>query len=134
MSKFGECAVRASKVLQARHDFGPNDAWAMAAREIFPSSPSSQKKSCPRKAFEGLCYAGKVKDIGGEKVQYAQPSQNGDYALEGLRILAGNPSLTSHPKTLWREVLKNLELDEEKQPNGQMEVLIALFERNLIAS
>ena len=67
-------------------------------------------------------------------MQYARPSQNGDYALEGLRILAGNPSLTSHPKTLWREVLKNLELDEEKQPNGQMEVLIALFERNLIAS
>lgn len=73
MSKFGECAVRASKVLQARHDFGPNDAWAMAAREIFPSSPSSQKKVARERHLRVFAMRAKLRILGEKKCNTHNP-------------------------------------------------------------
>jgi len=132
MNNFGECAVLAANILRTTEDIGPTDAWAMAARRIFPNSMSSQKKVCPKKAFEGLCEGRKIKEIDEDKIFHARASKNGDYAVEGLKILSFNPALASNPRQLLKQVLKNLNCDEGKAANGQMEVVIALFNEGVL--
>ena len=103
----------------------PTDAWSTAARKIFPESSALEKKGCPKGAFLGLCKRGMVDGI--PAGQYSGTSKNGDYAVAAVEILRTNRFLTSQPQMLWKKVAGNA-----KTENGQMAVVIGLWEADLI--
>ena len=106
----------------------PDEAWKKAAAKIFPLSDSSQKKSCPRNAFLGLAGLGNITNL--NQGNYTRSVDNKRYAETAVRILKANASKTFSAKELWEEVQKVLCIT--KKHNGQMDVVLALWENDLI--
>src|ERR1035441_5611107 len=98
MGKYGEAAVHATGFLASQIDC-PNEAWRKAVSEVFPESVSSQKKSCPKSAYLGLCEAGVIAGV--PKGDYTRSTDNKRYALEAMSILVSSPVLATDHKTLW---------------------------------
>jgi len=48
MGKYGVAAIAAVRAYTEGKAATVEDAWAVAVQKIFPNSPSSQLKSCPR--------------------------------------------------------------------------------------
>tara|TARA_R110002072_G_scaffold36000_1_gene105925 strand:+ start:579 stop:989 length:411 start_codon:yes stop_codon:yes gene_type:complete len=119
MNKYGTAAIKAAKEGE-----NPIESWEKATKVLFKSS-DSQKKSCPKSAFLGLCEAGLVKDI--PKGNYVKSIKNKEYALKAVEILRQNTETTFSPKELW----KKLDL-EDKNHNSQMDVVLGLWENGLI--
>ena len=56
-------------------------------------------------------------------------SSNKAYALQAVKLLLMDPSRAGDgPRPLWQSVLAGV----KKQPNAQMEVVLALWEKGLI--
>ena len=127
MGKYGKAAIRARDLLTTGSTSDPVAAWNQAAREAFPSSPSSQKKGCPRGAFLGLCADGLVSGVapGG----YTRSKDNRRYAREAVELLKKSPSLAEKPHELWERVMWG----EEKAENSQMDVAISLWQAGAIS-
>jgi hypothetical protein len=132
MGKYGEVALRATALLRERACEGPPEAWAVAARTVFPTSIDSQRKPCPKGAYLGLCEEGLV--VGVPKGNYTRSRDNKAYAVEAVRLLMRNPALADRTArdggaaNLWRLVMKGV----AKRPNSQMEVVLALWNQRLI--
>ena len=124
VNKYGAAAVMAatrfSEVLTAR------DRWDKAAELIFPGQLESQKKSCPRSTFSGLCDEGLVKGIAA--TSQASAGKNKVYALKAVELLRNGHPPHDHVG-LWRAVLSG----EKRAYNQQMHVVVALWERGLIS-
>jgi len=128
MSKYGEVALLALVLLRRAPSSSPRDAWRAAAARIFPDKPASREKGCPKAAFLGLCEDGLV--VGVRSQPCGAGTMNKSYAIESVRLLLREPSLAGDgPGKLWRRVMRG----RKKQPNGQMDVVLALWERSLIA-
>ncbi len=78
-------------------------------------------------AFLGLCKEGLV--VGVEPGNYAKSSKNGEYAVDAVKVLRKNKYLASQPDFLWKKVAGNT-----KPQNGQMDVVIGLWEAGLIGT
>jgi hypothetical protein len=124
MSKFGECAVRAIKLVLEDNISDPKEAWQIASIRLFGEGTSSQKKGCPKGAFLGMCEEGLVKGIG--KGEYTSSKKNKDYALKAVDILKKNIDKTFGAKELWGRVALN------KAHNGQMDIVLELWENGMI--
>ncbi len=83
-------------------------------------------KSCPKSTFLGLCEEGLVSGI--PSGRYSRSKLNKEYALKAVGFLQACPSLASDPPSLWAKVMAG----EAKVPNGQMEVVVALWEADLL--
>lgn len=121
MSGFGNAAVRAARTCQRQPRTGPLEAWQQAVKVVFPDNASMRAKSCPKSTFLGLCEEGLVSGIPSGK--YTRSQMNKAYALRAVGFLQANPSLASDPLALWGKVMA----EEAKVPNGQMEVVVALW-------
>ncbi len=88
--------------LAIQKNLSPVDAWERVVVQEFPGSKESQKKGCPKNTFLGLCEEGKIKGI--PNGTYTRSTKNKRYALNAIKILASNSTLTS--SELWKEVLK----------------------------
>lgn len=119
MNKYGIAAIKAAKEGE-----NPIESWENATKVLFKSS-DSQKKSCPKSTFLGLCEAGLVKDI--PKGNYIKSIKNKEYALKAVEILKQHTETTFSPKELW----ERLNLGDKKH-NSQMDVVLALWEHGLI--
>jgi hypothetical protein len=86
---------------------------------------SSQEKGCPKGAFLGLCQDGMVKGI--PKGNYTKSIKNKQYALQAVDILKRAGKKTFTPKKLWLELRLG-----DKKSNSQMDVVLALWNKNLI--
>ena len=126
MNKYGEVARRAVGFLLWVPGSTPVEAWAAAAEEVFPDSPSSREKGCPKGAFLGLCEDGVVAGV--PPGSYTRSVLNKGYALSGLVALRTRPALEHDPRELWRIATEGTEI----QANSQMEVLIALWRDGLL--
>jgi hypothetical protein len=133
MGKYGRVALRATHLVRERSCRSPVEAWSVAVREVFPTSPTSQKKGCPKGAYLGLCEAGLVDRI--PRGTYTDSEDNKAYAVEAVRLLLRDPSLADPGARdggalkLWMAVMNG----ECKTPNGQMDVVLALWSEGLIA-
>lgn len=125
---YSTVAVKAAK-LAANEKINPVEAWEHCAKNEFPVSEASQKKSCPKNTFLGLCEEGLVKGIPVGK--YTRSVENKRYALNAIKILSSNKNSILKHSELWKEVLK-LEADKNKKANSQMTVVLALWEKNMI--
>ena|ERR1039458_5770989 len=126
MAKYGDTAVLATKLASAATVISPVKGWKLAATEVFPDSPSSQDKGCPRGAFLGLCEEGLVKRVA--PGIYTRSRKNKKYALQAFDLLCADPSLSNDPKILWRRVMDG----DKKAHNSQMDVVIALWKMKLL--
>ena len=122
-NKYGEVAI---KVAIAKGN--PEENWKTEVKKAFSDSISSQKKSCPKSAFLGLCEEGLVKGIPDGK--YTRSIDNKAYAVKAIDILRSNTKTTYTPKELWAKV--KIELSIEIAHNSQMDVVLALWENDYI--
>ena len=121
MSKYSEIAVKAAKILKDGEESSPIDAWKKFAQEVFPDSISAQQKGCPKSAFLGLCEDGRL--YGVPKGNYTTSTLNKMYALKGLELLLGNPSLTEIE--VWKKI-------SDKKYNQQIHVVKSLLVAGLV--
>ena len=119
-NQYGEVAITVAK-----ENGNPEDNWKAEVKNAFPNSESSQKKSCPKSAFLGLCEEGFIKGI--SKGKYTRSIDNKAYAVKAIDILKQNTQTTFSPKELWEK----LELGD-KRHNSQMDVVLALWYEGLI--
>ncbi|OYU28723.1 MAG: hypothetical protein CFE41_03705 [Burkholderiales bacterium PBB2] len=126
MASYGDVAVRAVMLIRQGVERSPSTAWGTAVAEFFPSSKSSREKSCPRGAFLGLCESGRVQGVSAGT--YTRSKKNKEYALLAVDLLNRNPDLVGDVKLLWNAVLAGA----TKEPNHQMTVVAALWEKKLV--
>ncbi len=129
MGKYGEAAERAAHQLvldEADEVDAPAKAWEQAILKVFPDSPSSRSKGCPRGSFLGLCEKGLI--IGVLPGAYTNSIKNKDYAIKALKLIKHNPHLLSDKKELWNLVIDGA----DKQQNSQMDVVVTLWNNNRI--
>jgi hypothetical protein len=121
-NSYGKCAIKSRSMIV---DIGidPKVAWERAAAELFEST-SLRQKGCPRDAFLGLCGEGQVKGV--HPGNYTRSKKNKEYALFACAKLRATPSLNVSPSSLW------CALGVNKAHNGQMDVVIALWQEGLI--
>lgn len=125
MGQYGRVAVRAVELYRAGRHVSPREAWEAAANELIASS-SSRDKGCPRSTFLTLCGQGLV--VGVPPGTYFAP-RNGEHAMEAVRRLSEDRTLAKRrPGQLWTAVLGGF----RKRYNGQMDVVLGLWEAGLI--
>ena len=83
MNLYGKTAVKAVELFAYTHDI--KKAWTEAVQE-FTNSHSARVKGCPKNAFFGLCYAGKIKGISIQTPQEKE-SKNAEYAILAIHLL-----------------------------------------------
>ena len=134
MGKYGEVAVSSAQ-LMAEGYLSPLAAWNFACANLITSA-SSRNKGCPRKAFLGLCAAGFLNStaINDYDAEEAINSKNGKYATVAVNLLMVQPQLAESKQILWLEVLNFFGDDLGKKHNGQMDVVISLWEKGYIAN
>lgn len=120
-NQYGKVAI-----IVAKENGNPKDNWKAEVKNAFPNSKSSQKKSCPKSAFLGLCEDGYVKGV--PKGNYTKSIKNKEYAINAIKIIKNNPNKTFTPKKLWEKL--NL---GDKRHNSQMDVVLALWNNVCIA-
>ena len=125
MGKYGEVAVKAVKLFIENSEYSPNDAWQIAAKEVFGNTISLIEKSRPRSAFLGLCGKGLVNGIPSGK--YTRSEKNRTYATAGLEILQSNPNLSE--KEIWTRIFVGKPV---KTYNHQIDVVIELFKQGYL--
>ena len=126
MNLYGKTAVKAVELFAYTHDI--KKAWTGAVQE-FTNSYSARVKGCPKNAFFGLCYAGKIKGISIQTPQEKE-SKNAEYAILAIHLLKKDMSWANKKAELWTEIQKII--GEEKKHNSQLDVVIALWNEGLI--
>jgi hypothetical protein len=124
MTIYGKAAVIATQACHADSNMSPKLAWAQGIRES-STSVSTCAKVCPREAFLGLCAAGLIPGI--DPAAGAQLGKNAQYAIRAVKLLRVDPNLARNPAKLWGRVV-----GRGKVANGQMGVVVALWETGLI--
>ena len=127
MSKYGEAAVAAAQMVSRGRVKRASDAWEAAVQQTFPGRLASQRKGCPRGAFLGLCESGLVKGVPGGS--YTRARLNKQYAVDAVQLLRKHPALADDPDQIWRLVIGG----GAKVENSQMDVVVTLWQRGLIA-
>lgn len=126
VNKYAEIAIAATQFVREKKCASPVEAWSQAAAAVFPQSPSSRAKGCPKSAYLGLCEDGYVRGI--PRGSYTSGKKNKHYAVKAVRLLNRDSSLARSSQKLWDAVMSG----EEKKPNQQMEVVIGLWNADLL--
>ncbi|WP_375143761.1 hypothetical protein [Acuticoccus sp. MNP-M23] len=126
MGKYGIVAVNAARLLAGEGSSSPRSAWEQAAKAVFPNSPSSQCKGCPRNAFLALCEMGLLARV--VTGSYTRSEKNKSYVCRALMALRLDHTLATDKQALWKRAV----LGEPKKHNSQMDVLLALWRNRLI--
>jgi hypothetical protein len=127
MGLFGKAAIVATRIVAGGRKLSPGEAWDLAIARL-SNSPKTQKKTCPRNAYLGLCEAGAI--VGIEAGRYGAPEDNpnGAYALTALSLLQSGEA--ADKQLLWSRVTAPRRLS----PDEQMDVVLSLWEQHLLQS
>jgi hypothetical protein len=126
VGKYGEAAVKAVNLMIDNNIENPINAWETITKDIFGEGTPSQRKSCPKNTFLGLCESGLVKGIPGGL--YTRSQKNKEYGLRAVNMIAKNPRLINDMNSLWIQTIGN----EPKIHNSQMDVVISLWKNEMI--
>ena len=127
MNKYGKAAISATKNY-SENTVDILKAWELAVMEQFPTQEASRKKGCPKSVFLGLCEDGFVKGIPKGNYIKRKIKLNKGYAIKAVNILFHNKVNEISPRKLWELVMEG----EQKTPNAQMDVVLSLWNNNLI--
>ena len=128
MSKHGAAAEIAVSLIAQDNSLAPGDAWKRAVAQVFPGSRSSREKPCPRDSFLTLCETGAVRHVA--PGTYTRSVKNRRYVTLALDALRSDPALAGDQKGLWEVATEGA----GTRPNGQIDVLLALWRRGLVRS
>jgi hypothetical protein len=123
-NRYGEAAIMATRQGPSVST-NPITRWESAMEKLYPTSSAARKKGSPRAAFLGLCEEGLVKGI--PAGHYTNSKDNKAYAVLAAALLTEGAQRWSR-SALWQAVNK----DPTKQENGQMDVVLALWNKDLI--
>jgi hypothetical protein len=123
-NKYGEAALLAARMETYGKALTPAARWDQATANLYPTSPSAQRKGGPRGAFLGLCEAGLIKGIPAGIDTHS--NKNRTYATRAVALLKAGTHKTV--TTLWAEVTDG----EPISHNSQMDVVLALWKNDLI--
>lgn len=127
---YGRAAVLAALNLQSNPDLSAEGSWDEAI-SINSQYESSRNKGCPRGAFLGLYYAGFIKNVAVKGK--SSNSVNGDYAQAAYHLIKSNPSIAKYSSaSVWTMALTQVGADTKKKHNGQMDVVLALCQNDLL--
>jgi hypothetical protein len=122
-NRYGEAAILAAR--QASGSKNPTAQWESALEKLYPTSPVARTKNSPRGAFLGLCEEGLV--VGIDKGEYTKSKEHKEYAVRAAALLLEGKQRWSR-SSLWQAVAEGT----SKQESGQMDVVLALWNNNLI--
>lgn len=122
MGQYGTAACIATDLLNEGSASDPRKAWEEAISRV-TKSQSSQKKSCPKSTFLGLCEEGFVRGV--SPGDYTSSPENKRHAIQALMALRANPSLANRRGALWETVTEG----SGKIENGQLDVVVTLWRR-----
>jgi hypothetical protein len=122
-NRYGEAAILAAR--QGASGGNPMAQWEKALEKLYPTSPVARQKNGPRGAFLGLCEEGLVKDV--PAGDYSSSKDNKAYAVRAVALLTAAEQHWSK-SALWHGVTGGA----EKQENGQIDVVLALWNNDLI--
>ena len=126
MGQYGDAAVVAIQCYLLGKTRTLREAWTFGiSRQT--DSDSSSKKGCPKDAFLGLCEAGVIKGIPPGKYGGHRHNLNGRYAVDAYEILQSEPKLANDKRALWSRIPE----PRAKNENGQLDVVLALFNNSL---
>jgi hypothetical protein len=132
MGKYGDVAVRATELLRSGHN-SAEEAWARMAEAVFAGAPGCVRKSCPREAFLGLCQAGLLAGVPASSCRSVDSRANRLYARLTVRLLDAEPGLAGGSRAeIWRLVMRASGADPHKRSNGQIDVVLALWNKRMI--
>jgi hypothetical protein len=123
-NRYGEAALMATREGSSAR-ISPVARWEEAMNRLYPTSPTAQRKSCPRGAYLGLCEEGLVKGI--PAGHYTASKDNKDYAVRAAQLLIEEKQSWS-VSTLWQAVTN----DPERAHSNQMDIVLALWKNGLI--
>jgi hypothetical protein len=123
-NRYGEAAIMATRQ-GLSVSANPTTRWESAMEKLYPTSSAARKKGSPRAAFLGLCEEGLVKGI--PAGHYTNSKDDKAYAVHAAALLTEGAQHWSR-SALWQAVAK----DPAKLENGQMDVVLALWNKNLI--
>jgi len=125
MNQYAITALKAVELILNKEYVSPIDAWEKATQTIIKSQ-SSREKGCPREAFLGLCEEGLINGV--SSGDYTNSNKNKRYAIIAVELLKKDPNLINNKKKLWRTIQE----DGSKTQNGQLDIVIALWQKKLI--
>lgn len=126
MNKYGQAAIDAVNLIKKSISINPAKAWEQSTSNIFGKGTSSQIKGCPKATFLGLCEEGLIRGIPPGK--YTRSRKNKEYAVTAVKLIKRNPDYTLNKRLLWYKITN----DKNKKYNEQMDVVIVLWEKELI--
>lgn len=128
--KYEELAIKTTRRIQETGE-DPEEVWNEFAKEIFGARSSGARKTCPRKAYLGLCRDGLVVGVPeGDYISADNPNKL--YAVQAVRMLYSDPSLENLvPRQLWDRVMEVIG-DGPDNHNNQMDVVLALWHEDMI--
>ena len=103
----------------------PEIAWKNASIEVFGKGTSSQKKSCPKNSFLGICEEGLIKEIPKGNYSNIENNKNKKYVLEALELISNDKTLLDNKMNLWLKI-------NSKKYNQQLDVLFTLINEGYI--
>jgi len=123
-NRYGEAALIAAHPDKHHPKATPLDRWNVATKQLYPTSPTQQRKGGPRGAFLGLCEEGLVKRI--VPGSYSAQRIHKDYAVQAAHLLLEGAAASVNG--LWRAVAD----DPETPHTSQMDVVLALWKNGYI--
>ena len=125
---YGEVAIEATRLFPKIGD--PREAWTTAAYAII-GVKTKVKKCNPRSAYLGLCEIGLVKGI--PAGTYTLLHKSVRYTLCALEVLRDYPNVAQTTTyQLWNAVTFRIDRIIPAHNQGQMDVVMALWNENLI--
>ena len=132
MTKIGRIAVEAYK--RATAGQAPPEAWREALSAVYSDRQleNQLKHTCPKWAFSGLCQEGELRGIAAGSSPPATDRQSAKFAREALNVLRREPELAEDKAALKRRVFGMRGEEGFRTPNGEVEVVLALWEAGLM--
>lgn len=125
MDKYAQAALMAAKNIIIDKNISPIAAWEDATMKLFGPG-SSQKKSCPKCAFLGLCEEGLINGI--PTGNYTRGEKNKTYAVRVVKYIKEQNQKNFDKNELWRYATNGSGIKH----NSQMDIVLELRKEDLL--
>ena len=128
MTKIGRVAVRAQ--ILASGGLHPVEAWIGSLDEFYVGAQllNQLQHTCPKWAFAGLCDRGVVRGVSAGSCGEAVGKRSAQFALDALEMARRDSALVTDKRELKHRVFGRPGSDDYRRPNGEVEVLLGLWE------
>ena len=130
MTIWANAAVYAVNIIKDQN-LSPEEAWFKAI-STYTKSYETRIKQCPKHVLVDLYYHNKLKLDRPIHHVRQDLTINGRYALKAIELLIKDRSLANNKNELWTRTMLELKEHPNKTKNGQMDIVIALYDKNLL--